>query len=374
MKIKKKVNIDMKLAGKGIRYDPNFVVSDVDFEDFTNCDIQLKDLKNVHATSSRITRSQGKSKVTKLYLEECSMDKKWRCDEDVLQISILFFIHSFLFPITYGDVITKNNFLLVESGNYEIFPWEKLCFRLMLELMKSKVYQQKTMYRCVGFPLAFQCWFYECCPYVNGHLADRVGDGVPCILNWFVKDRPTYKEVKSVFFYIRQEQVVLRNITPTILEKIILQLPYFKPVDAIVHSVDLPSTSKQDCSNSSTNNELSLLRISGKGFLDREVYESSFELIFRALYIKNEPKVGTTIGDNNGDNSIEKDDETPNVGDAEISKFTQPDKSVAITDATDLVCDNVRKVDATASDHIKGIEENMVVASVMLGETPAIPR
>ncbi|KAM3380255.1 hypothetical protein P3S68_005828 [Capsicum galapagoense] len=62
------------------------------------------------------------------------------------------------------------------------------------------------------------------------------------------------------------------------------------------------------------------------------------------------------------------------IPDADISKFTQPDKSVARIDATDLICDNVRKVDATASDNVKGIEENMVVASVMLDETPAIPR
>ncbi|KAM3252239.1 hypothetical protein P3L10_006309 [Capsicum annuum] len=60
MKIKKKVNIDKKLASKGIRYDPSFVVSDDDFENLTNRDVQLKDLKNVHATPSRITRSQGK--------------------------------------------------------------------------------------------------------------------------------------------------------------------------------------------------------------------------------------------------------------------------------------------------------------------------
>ncbi|PHU01405.1 hypothetical protein BC332_31192 [Capsicum chinense] len=59
MKFKKKLNIDTKLAVKGIRYDPNFIVSDDDSEDLTNHDVQLKDLKNVDATPSRITRSQG---------------------------------------------------------------------------------------------------------------------------------------------------------------------------------------------------------------------------------------------------------------------------------------------------------------------------
>ncbi|KAF3623201.1 hypothetical protein FXO38_23071 [Capsicum annuum] len=248
----------------------------------------------------------------------------------------------------------------------------------------------------------------------------------------------------SVVLYV---QIVLRNITPTVLEKTILQLPNFKPVDAVVHSVDLPSTSKQECSKSSSDNELALLRSDVKMLTEKvssmeKFMKSSFEFIFRALDIKNEPKVGTSIGDNDCDNSNEKVDETPNVGgtgkatdcvggdvighlmnavgekvnfvgdcvgghvnvdseaetfkddtkegdvavlsqneldwseilDAEISKFTQPDKSVATTGATDLVCDNVRKVDATASDNVKGIEENMVAASAMLDKTPAIPR
>ncbi|KAM3356817.1 hypothetical protein P3S68_023531 [Capsicum galapagoense] len=67
--------------------------------------------------------------------------------------------------------------------------------------------------------MKMMCWFYECCPYADGHLADRVGDGVLCILNWFIKYRLTYKEVKSAIFYIRQEQVMLSNIMPTVLEK-----------------------------------------------------------------------------------------------------------------------------------------------------------
>ncbi|KAM3344356.1 hypothetical protein P3S68_024063 [Capsicum galapagoense] len=42
--------------------------------------------------------------------------------------------------------------------------------------------------------------------------------------------------------------------------------------------------------------------------------KSSFELIFRALHIKNESKLVTSNGDNNGDNLKIKDDYTPNVG------------------------------------------------------------
>ncbi|KAF3675663.1 hypothetical protein FXO37_05723 [Capsicum annuum] len=360
MKIKKKVSTDTKLAGRGIRYYPKFVATNDAFEDLSNLDVRLKDLKNVNTSPSRIT-SVGFMSVV------------------LMPMSIL---------------LTK---------------WAIVC------------------------------------------------------------------------------HVVLRNITLTVLEKTILQLPDFKPVDAVVHSVDLPSTSKQECNQSSSDHELALLRNDVKMLTEKvssmENMKSSFELIFRALDIKNAPKVGTSIGDNDGDNLNKKDDETLNVGgtgddqvndppnvgqqndvvlkvdhisdnlmddvgkttdcvggdvirhlvdnvgekvnfvgdyvgghvdvdsvaetltkftqpfrdqkkqkegdvavlsqdeldwseipNAEISKFTQPDKSVATTDATDLVCDNVRKVYATASDNVKGIEENMMVASVMLDETPVISR
>ncbi|KAF3666801.1 hypothetical protein FXO38_08938 [Capsicum annuum] len=145
----------------------------------------------------------------------------------------------------------------------------------------------------------------------------------------------------SAVLYVR---VVLHNITPTVLEKAILQLPDFKPVDAVVHFVDLSSTSKQECNQSSSDHELALLR--------------------------NDVK----MKQKKGDVAVLSQDELDwsEISDAEISKFTQPDKSVATTDATDLLCDNVRKVDATASDNVKGIEENMVAASVLLDETPVI--
>ncbi|KAM3380256.1 hypothetical protein P3S68_005829 [Capsicum galapagoense] len=271
MKIKKNVSIDTKLAGKGIRYDPNFVVTAADFEDLTNRDVRLKDWKNVHGSPSRITRSQGKLVGDpSMAKQKKSTKKKAYTDIKKEKISVN----------DEGDTLVppkkmkKRNWS--NDGEDDAKPPKK----------KSK---KNSWKRKISNLTDFECWFYECCPYANDHLADRVGDGVPRILNWFVKYRPTYKEVKSAFFYIRQEQVVLRNITPTVLEKTILQLPDFKPVDVVVHSVDLPSTSKQECSQSSSDNELALLRSDVK-------------------------MVGTSIGDNNGDNSNEKDDETPNVG------------------------------------------------------------
>ncbi|KAF3635585.1 hypothetical protein FXO37_25919 [Capsicum annuum] len=77
----------------------------------------------------------------------------------------------------------------------------------MLDSMKYQVYQRKSMYRCGGFPLAFQCWFYECCPYANDKLVVRVGDSVPRVLNWSVTIRPNYRKVQFAFNDINCEQL-----------------------------------------------------------------------------------------------------------------------------------------------------------------------
>ncbi|KAM3205336.1 hypothetical protein P3L10_028746 [Capsicum annuum] len=178
----------------------------------------------------------NQSKVTKLEMKKKFLGKKWQSDGDALHIVILYFVHSFLFSITYGDFINKDDFLLVESGQFETFPWEKLCFLDMLDSMKYQIYKQKSMYRRGGFSLAFQCWFYECCPYANDKLVVRVRDSVPRVLNWSVTVRSNYRKVKFSFSDIHREQVVLTNIESTCIEKSILQLPVFEPVPQKEHT------------------------------------------------------------------------------------------------------------------------------------------
>ncbi|PHT70951.1 hypothetical protein T459_26055 [Capsicum annuum] len=188
----------------------------------------------------------NQSKVTKLEMKKKFLGKKWQSDGDALHIVILYFVHSFLFSITYGDFINKDDFLLVESGQFETFPWEKLCFRDMLDSMKYQIYKQKSMYRRGGFSLAFQCWFYECCPYANDKLVVRVRDSVPRVLNWSVTVRSNYKKVKFSFSDIHREQVVLTNIESTCIEKSILQLPVFEPVPQKEHTAFKKSDGSSD--------------------------------------------------------------------------------------------------------------------------------
>ncbi|XP_070032930.1 uncharacterized protein [Nicotiana tomentosiformis] len=68
-------------------------------------------------------------KVSKKLLTNCFFIKIWKTDEDALKIAVLYFIHSFLFSITNDDFITKNDFLFVESGNFETFHLEESGFQ-----------------------------------------------------------------------------------------------------------------------------------------------------------------------------------------------------------------------------------------------------
>lgn len=60
----------------------------------------------------------------------------------------------------------------------------------------------------------------------------------------------------SVVLYV----LVLSNIIPSILVKLILQLSDFEPVIVIVKSGDFPGTSKQGCSHVSSDHDLTLLK------------------------------------------------------------------------------------------------------------------
>ncbi|XP_070030351.1 uncharacterized protein [Nicotiana sylvestris] len=189
-----------------------------------------KDYESVQSSRLMELYFPSMSKVSKKSLTDCFLNKMWKSDEDALKIAVLYFIHNFLFSTTNDDLITKNNFLLVESGDFETFPWGKVVFNVTLCSMKDKVRSRREMYRYGGLPLSFQCWFYECCPYTRKNLACRVGNLMPHILNWKVKKKVTFKRLRKEFFLLSQEQLVFGNIFPTNDEQTRLQLDDFVPV------------------------------------------------------------------------------------------------------------------------------------------------
>ncbi|KAJ8552999.1 hypothetical protein K7X08_020392 [Anisodus acutangulus] len=166
------------------------------------------------------------TRVPKQSLIDCFLNKSWKSDEDAVKIAVLYFIHTFLFSTVNCKHISRDDFELVESGAYETYPWGKAVFKATLESIKGKLQGKPSMYRLGGLPLAFQCWFYECCPYVNNKIAFRVDDKVPRILSWKVTKQPNFKELShGIFKKRRDDQLKLRNISPTEFEQTTLGLP-----------------------------------------------------------------------------------------------------------------------------------------------------
>lgn len=165
------------------------------------------------------------TRVPKQSLIECFHNKRWKSDEDAVKIAVLYFIHTFLFSTVSRKHISRDDFELVDSGAYETYPWGKAVFKATLKSVKGKLQGKPSMYRLGGLPLAFQCWFYECCPYVNNKIAFRVDDKVPRILSWKVTKQPSFKELLDGIFRLSQDQLKLRNISPTEFEKTTLGLP-----------------------------------------------------------------------------------------------------------------------------------------------------
>ncbi|KAF3649878.1 hypothetical protein T459_03307 [Capsicum annuum] len=214
----------------------------------------------------------------------------------------------------------------------------------MLDSMKYQVYKRKSMYRCGGFPLAFQCWFYECCPYANDKFVVRVGDSV-------------------------------------------LRLPVFEPVPQKEHSAFKKSDGSSDSSKEhmredspvNSQNELKLLRIDLNLLKDdvlsmKQLMTSSFDLIFKALDINkgskwsylglknNDTHAGNPIGVNLSDNVGRQTDGTPkvdHVSDNMVDGVGQ--KNIGVWDCIDVearnklsvnLVDDVEKENIDVGDHI----------------------
>ncbi|XP_075076739.1 uncharacterized protein LOC107816733 [Nicotiana tabacum] len=167
--------------------------------------------------------------VKKKHLRQCFNDKAWGPDndEDALKISLLYFIHTFIFSSEKNSAtIPRLDFDLVESGRYSEYHWGIKAFEMLINSISKKMDALKKYYRIAGMPLAMQVWFYECCSSVDSKIVVRVCDVVPRILNW----RTTGNQ--QTFFYLTKgmfkdtgNTIVFKDITPLDIELAVFQIP-----------------------------------------------------------------------------------------------------------------------------------------------------
>ncbi|XP_070012773.1 uncharacterized protein [Nicotiana sylvestris] len=97
--------------------------------------------------------------VKKKHLRQCFNDKAWGPDndEDALKISLLYFIHTFIFSSEKNSAtIPRLDFDLVESGRYFEYHWGIKAFEVLINSINKKMDALKKYYRIAGMPLAMQ--------------------------------------------------------------------------------------------------------------------------------------------------------------------------------------------------------------------------
>ncbi|OIT31515.1 hypothetical protein A4A49_10615 [Nicotiana attenuata] len=149
------------------------------------------------AENRLISKYFGTASVTFAQLADCFKKKKWETDDDALKIAVLYFVNSFLFSQLKTKAISRSYIDLVESGDFNNYPWGIDVYKATIDSCSNKFQDKPSFYRLGGFPLALQTWLYECCPSLDGHFAYHLGNKLPRILNWLKNITPTDDEKKQ---------------------------------------------------------------------------------------------------------------------------------------------------------------------------------
>lgn len=148
------------------------------------------------------TYYKGMKKVTKQNVRDILFNKGWKNDADALKLADMYLLHIiFLSSSSLDVVIPQADFDILDSGEFSQFPWGKEVFKATIQSLKNNVGNKKNkdnFYRLYGFPYAFQVWFYECCPYLNGnfcHLNAGSISRTPRIINWTNSENVKFDKV-----------------------------------------------------------------------------------------------------------------------------------------------------------------------------------
>ncbi|KAH0651774.1 hypothetical protein KY284_031686 [Solanum tuberosum] len=137
-------------------------------------------------------------------------------------MAILYFINTFMLCHLGETSIKIEEFLMVEDGTYELYPWGKIAFDKLITSLRQDFNQSKQMYRLFGMPYALNVWTYECASSINPGIVVKVANGIFRICNWSVVAVKTkYEKFMSSIF----SENACSNIVPTQDEVEALDLP-----------------------------------------------------------------------------------------------------------------------------------------------------
>ncbi|KAH0728500.1 hypothetical protein KY284_004365 [Solanum tuberosum] len=70
----------------------------------------------------------------------------WKNNQDALQMAILYFLHTFILAQTGDSSISVNEFLMVEDGRYQVYPWGQIAFTKLMDSLQQDFNLNKQLY------------------------------------------------------------------------------------------------------------------------------------------------------------------------------------------------------------------------------------
>ncbi|XP_070020365.1 uncharacterized protein [Nicotiana sylvestris] len=192
------------------------------------CVTQVTDFGYNPTYVSKIMSSyfRNKLRVEKSYLKQIVTTTSWVNDEDAVKLCILYLLEFFICPSDKDHVsfVDHFRFYLVESGQYESYPWGIKSFTQMMESVRHRLNPYLHSYLIRGCSLALQVWLYECCSTVSTDLATRCSNSIPRILRWSATKRQIWLTAFEEKM-IKPEWIKFTNIVESGEEIAVLILP-----------------------------------------------------------------------------------------------------------------------------------------------------
>ncbi|KAF3618250.1 hypothetical protein FXO37_34273 [Capsicum annuum] len=108
---------------------------------------------------SQSTNDVDKETLVELFLRQ-NFDKR----ENTLQMTILYFIHKFIYSQLNVAPVSFSDFKIVKDGKYELFPWVKVAFFKLMASLRQEFLVKNQLYRLGEIP---QCSYSNLIPIVE---------------------------------------------------------------------------------------------------------------------------------------------------------------------------------------------------------------
>jgi len=168
------------------------------------CKGNTKDFEYPESTPCRLFQKYfpgAVKSVSKNHLVQRFLMGNWENNQDALQMAILYFLHTFILAQTGDSSISVNEFLMVEDGRYQVYPWGQIAFTKLMDSLRQDFILSKQLYRLYGMPYAFNVWTYEFASQLNPEIAVKERNVIPRICNWrVVALKPKFEMLMTSIF------------------------------------------------------------------------------------------------------------------------------------------------------------------------------